>query len=781
MRPSSARPVARPVAHPAARGPATRTSPGGDDASWLSTVEANLAAAVADARSAVSADALAQSMAARGMTPPGAVGVGAALHVLVREGRLRTVRPPDGELLLAAPVAASAAPPASAGNVSARDRQARESTARRANSRPRGTAARAPLERRVAYYTTLTGPTWIRADALCDVDRRRHAVRCFWRATGRPFTTAAVRLYARDTLQLSFECTAPTAWTNALQHLARMGELVRVQDGRAGRFCRWAPAAAWARLSAAEQRHRLEDTRRGTSPRGRGARDGEIPSPPIPAAGGDASSGPRIEHPIGDPRPHGIGETSPHDVAFASQNRDIRALVIQAAAARTTAVSNEIARERPWIAERPVTRPAIEQEGARWPHLLPQGVSLARALYEASRRRPGMVRPTLVRVELGPRRTYYAVPTIEGKLSPAAEDFLRCERALLEAGAPQLRLAMERLREAQTQDAAGAVPIGGYVLAARAEALATCLQRVRGAVAAAEHGAALLPEERAALADHARTLNEWVAILDPLLDPRLGTASPARAEATPVRRRPSAHGAPAGTPVIDVAVAWAQIEEYAPYELASPRLLRNRLIHAVPSVRCRDARSAGGGPAGRTPEMAFDRFAFGTYATSRWGGATLQVLAAQARHAAGTLRDETPFIATLAEPRLVRAHRIAAAALGFFDTPSARAALCRYVTSASTAVGAPPSARVRDAEHRDHAAVASTESAGGVSGAALVAALYGLAPKPFGGAATVFEREASEATELARTGSADPFVRALAGRVRAAWEERWDRRRLCFL
>ncbi len=611
------------------------------------------------------------------------------------------------------------------------------------------------------YYSVPGGPRQVALSHLVDADRRLAAVHAFWRATrGRPFTTTALRRFAAARPAYAFGQEPGWRWSSALHNLANGGDVVRLDVG-GSRVPRWAPAAAWERLTPVERDARLHDTHGRAAPA-----DEALPDP--------------SESPLAIPELDGAGEGAadsgvpPHDPAYVSRNADMRALVMTTKVHRAS--QQPAGRARGIVRARPVSATEVAAVAGARPHLLPEGCALARALGEASRVRARMRAATLTHVGVVGRETFYDVAPLGGRgrhqggvdgPSASAGAYVAYRRALADAQPARLERVLAALQDAAAYDAAGVISLGSYVLHARASLLLGEAQEQAGAVAAALRDAALLDDEaRAAEALRARLTA--VAVAASACREHAGAASGgATDEPLPDTGR--------AVPPLDVAEAERQTRGLFPYRgMASPRQFRTRFTHSVRVVRpgpvldaappdAAPAGDAGDGsgtaPArrriGRAVEVQFDRVGFAAYTLARFAeNAVLNDFVARAAHAMGDLRWAAPFVRTLRDPACKAGHAAAAAALGLLDDAEARAEVAAYLRRALEPGALGP--------------------AGPAAGSALASAVPALAPKPVGGVATALT-SAERAALGAATAGADPYVAALADRVRRAWDERWSR------
>lgn len=687
----------------------------------LAQVEEALRRAVSAACGAVPSGAVAATIAAAPDLALGSstVGVSHHLRILAREGRAIGVRPTG--------------------------------TSRARTTGGRGTRV---------YYTTPEGPAAVADRYRLEMDRHRRAVQGLWRATGRPFTTRVVRAYAASQLAERYDGGArredPRAWTNAMLHLERLGELVAFRPaGR--RWVRWAPAAAWHALAPDEQARRLEDAYRVVDEPSNGAHltAGELEAP---GGGGDERA---------NARPVLAVDAPARDVAFVSRNENVRTLV--ALAKREAAIA--AGADSALVASRPVTLTQLRDAAALAPHLL-GGAKDARILVrEAVRMRPGMRRPAVVRAGVVGRTMY-----VDLELTPEGRALIQLRQLLWEFQHLRHQASLERLREVSDLSDAGVHPMPGAALAAWAMAIARDAARHAALLAAAASRVPLRAEE-----------DQEVARAIVILEERARTAEAVRARygdgdadtTTVDARDPALAATPseeyevagvgaataATTPtsrsweedplVIDTRVAWEQVAEVADFELSSPRLLQTRVKSIVPVLRRPDLAYRAGGKS-RQVVVFLDRIAFAAYAATRWAGAGWATVAVHGLRVLGASRDRVSLCHALASVSDVRTHAGAAAALALFDDAPSRAALAEYL-SCHTAV------------ERQGGTPAPT--------AALVAAAYGLAPKPVGGLASALaERERAALVDLATTRQDHPGQ--CARRALAAWDEGWTRRAL---
>lgn len=521
------------------------------------------------------------------------------------------------------------------------------------------------LPKRTVYYTVPNGPARVRSPQLSVPDRRLAALHALWRASeGRPVSTTALHRFADARPLYRVEADPHHGWANALQVFERAGAVVRIRTDDP-RFVLWAPQAAWAALPDAERARRVQDAF-GRAVRGweaevedalgLGTTEQDVVwAEDVPPAATERRAGPP-DHAgvVGTTKAHVGGasevgtapDASEHDVQFVSRNRDMQALV-RATKMRHAAHCGGDDDVRRAVARRPVTAADVEAAASERAHLRPRGVSVARALHEASRLRSGMLMPAVVWVGVVGEAAFYdlpdqTVPDVTGVadaverpsqslldaerpwVPPAATAYVAYRRALAEADAERLARGLMQLQEAVSQDLTGVLPLGPKILSARATVLAgTAAGRAERLEATASAGVThgvLVRDDVAVAEDLARRLREIAAAARELAihyPEAAGAAAQAvtelpaaagRSDATAAgsveggampeasqrlgmgsalpASEPPFGGAPTwGMVVLDSAVAAQQLAGLVSYRMVTPRELGARIVHSVPTVR----------------------------------------------------------------------------------------------------------------------------------------------------------------------------------------------------
>lgn len=582
------------------------------------------------------------------------------------------------------------------------------------------------------YYSLPEGPRWVRREAEHPMDRRIRAIRSFWRASGgRPFTTRSLRLFSESREGLRFSNDPTYGWTNAMQHLEGLGEVVRVGI-YFNRYVRWAPAAEWEALDNATRATRMrtpfgelvaEDWKRGANSRAAPYTDGcEAPQ------GADA-------------------DASPYDVTFVSRNHDMRILI---QLAKEIAADQELATNQPEIVlARPVSvRQILEaaRHHPRWASTSKEEITAT--LHEAARIRPLVRRSAVTLIGVVGNRGFYDLAS-----TPTVVAYVAYRQSLQAAGLIRFQRALRQLQSVIAWSENERFPLAAPIREARRLSLKTELQAAIDSLRLTAGMASLLDEER----QHVRAV---LGELEELAGDRALTQAvvlPAPAEGVSV-----AIGEPFR---IDPAEAWSHIEGLDGITLQVPKALPSRLpsvrvIKAVAPNRKRRLLAPERARPGRRAHTSLDRAAFACYAIARWAGPNLATFAARAFHVLGELRDPTPFIAVLKSNKYLASHVMAASALGILDDSLSRNALVNYLNKGLTPSG----------DYRR-----------GIPPSGVRAAVYGLARLPFGGLATSLRPKERDMLERVALNAADPELQKVARRVLTAWTEKWRRNQLLYL
>ena len=482
------------------------------------------------------------------------------------------------------------------------------------------------------YYTLPDGPRWVRPEAEHHFDRRLRAVHGLWRASGgRPFTTRALRRYARCRASLWIGGEPPYAWTNALHQLLDAGDLVRIPISGT-RMVLWAPAAAWHSLPEGERHSRLED------------RSGRTPEAPAAVTRGAVPTGLPV-----------------HDVRRVSANYDARSLVLAAQVDSASTFAD--AELRAIILARPVTVKQVAAAQRSRPAVgggAPGGVKVL--LQQAARLRTGAKTSAVVKLGTVGRETYYAARKTE-----AGEAYVAFRRAVWEAQPRAARATALHLTEAARQARSGVVPLPEVVLSARAAELAARCREAANRLRTAAAETRLLPDEAQAAGVTIQLLESIADEVDVVL-------------AGDHELVPEAPPTPAGVeaPLLSCRAASDQLDGLVSKGGGAHVGMSNRFryIHVV-RVGLQDAVRVS--KYGRGNSSLLDRVAFACYTSMRWGGPTLSATAHRAWHGVGALRDSAPFAAALRVASDEAGHMSAASVLGFFDDPISRDALADYL------------------------------------------------------------------------------------------------------
>ncbi|MBB4637514.1 hypothetical protein [Longimicrobium terrae] len=424
-----------------------------------------------------------------------------------------------------------------------------------------------------------------------------------------------------------------------------------------------------------------------------------------------------------------LAPEAPLDVAFVSIAQDMRALVLHAKA-HVLASESDPDRRR-ILRSRPVTVRDVRRVAKNLPRLVPRtGISLGVYLQDAGRTKNGHRRPPVICLGVVRNCAFY-----DTRATPAGNAYVAYRLALRDATPAPLRKSCSTLSDAVALHTSGVIPLSEEILDWRAEALARKIGDCRARLASACAATALLDEESAQTA----ALDASLVALEEKVR-RLRSLS----SCTPLRA--TVEGP------LDVVEAWRSLEGL----YSMPDGLHERMLSArftVPVIRgpiVRPARRRGGRPV----EIRMDRIEFIRYAHARFGNGRSGHFVAQGCHALGDLRTPEPFIAALCDARRTSAHTLAAGALGLLDDPESRDALAEYI--------------VRACEGGERCAP-------GTSLPACEAAVYGLAPLPFGTLARELRENERQALRLAADATMEVQVQALGRRVLRAWDEAWNR------
>jgi hypothetical protein len=622
------------------------------------------------------------------------------------------------------------------------------------------------------YFTTLTGPRRIARGAEWGDDQRIGAIRAAWRlAGGRPLTTRAILNFAARSRRYHRSDSTSSRWARLFLRLAEEGFLLRIPIADDGSLShqRWAIASEWNALTDAERAARLHDPVRVdltvpalAAPALPEPISVSIPRPPELAADGVPSV------PAQAPARHaGSRPATGIDVTHVSLARDMRALVRHAIEYRARGATDpDHARV---LRTRPLTVVEVEVALESHGHLARTGRSLSAQLNDAAQQpRTHAVNAvrSVQRIGIVRNVTFYAP-----EATPEAVAYVRYAAARAAMNESRLREVSSELISATSLSASNVIAIHEGILSARHALLraeiADRVQALRSSAAMTE----LLPEERAAddalEAALAGFLSDVHVVHDTTRVRPSETAASADACTPPVRWRHARRG------LVDSAEAGRQLAGLMP----APKGGGYSMLSNLRSIRVirdgEDTEPDARGPtpgepsdagevvgaekrerraAGRRIERKFDRVSFGAYAAARFGGATAAAYAAQATHVLGELRDSTVVAAALRLDQPPGTNAGTAAGLGMLDDDTARRALARFVMDAL------------DTERPVHSD-------------AVIAACYGLGPRPAGGLASALGGDERTALERA-SGASNAVVKQTALRALRAWDERWSRDKL---
>lgn len=508
------------------------------------------------------------------------------------------------------------------------------------------------------YYYPRGTSYRVRREVRLPMDQRWDVIQGFWRSNGGlPFTTRALRRYARRTRPDLFQEEPYHAWTLALHHLERWQKLIKLERRRR-RYALWAPREEWLALAETERQTRLRDV----------LRDSASPA----------------KESVGD-----FALRRSLDPPFVSKNNDMRALFGLAQERRAAAEADE--ERRRLMAARPLTCQDVDAWVPADHPLRPTG-PLAVALKEAARLRPGMIRSELVQVGLHRGRAYYALED-----SGEATAFVAFRRALEAVDVRALRRASEDLEQSVAARPAAALPVAGPIVRARRDALWAKIRYLEARLRRTRAEAAILVEERDAAEERLEELAHLAGRLE-----ALERALPAGPPPEAPSEEGGAEEALLSLPTYDLHEAWQEVSRVERYALATGRALPSRLkiVPAVPAEGPAEAPAPGGGRGGRAKTTDFDRLRYAAYAMERWCGPRLRVLAGLAASTMGELRRLAPFLEAL-EGDDPAEHAAAVAVLALFDTSEAREALATYLEAFAEA----PEARSRSAPAAEFAAL----------------------------------------------------------------------------
>lgn len=476
------------------------------------------------------------------------------------------------------------------------------------------------------YYYVLGGHSRVRRAARRTLEARLDMIRAYWRANGgRPFTTRAIRRFARHSDPELFEGEPYYSWTGALSYLASRGELVEIAKARR-RYALWAPKGAWSALTHTERAERLHDPLRDTAGR-----------PQLPT------------------KSYLVAKK--HDPFFVSRNNDMR--VLFQTARRTLAFSTPDAGQARILAQRPLRSRDVDTL-VDPDHPLRPDVGLSAAMWEATRMRKGMRRTELVHVGHAGHYEYYDLVR-----RAASALYVAFRRALYDAEPPRLGRDVAGF-STRVQDQVGTLaPVAAEVLRAQGVALLAEVGTLREELERRAAGVRLLDVERADVAEVLEDLvwlGGWTRValdrVGPGTDELEGHANAVmqRGEPYPIER------------------AWAEVQPFLKVRLRTPRMLPN-VVSRVETLHVPPVHT---GRPGHPIETNLDRIAWACYAASRWGGRIFAHLARTAANTIGPLRTPEPFTEAL-EQTSPEHHMGLVAALAMFADPESRAALVRYL------------------------------------------------------------------------------------------------------
>lgn len=644
------------------------------------------------------------------------------------------------------------------------------------------------------YYAPLGAKARIAEEAELELDRRMRAIRALWRlAEGRPFTTRVVARYAaaRDTFVIQDDTVY--GWTNALQHLARQGFLIRLNAGQSDWHVRWALSAEWAALSAEEQAVRLAD------PYGRDLSSPTPPRAPEVIGMGLGPSGVMISQ---ETQMVAAALVAVHlapalpgvrvDVGGVSRARDVASLVAHAQyrGARQLAREGRVMEPN----ARPVTLDEIERVSAQRPLLLPKGTSLIAAVHEATRVRRGMKQAAVAHVGTVRNVAYFSI-----RASRQASAFVEVQAVMAEANVDRLQRIAGNLQGDWDYSAGGIVPVPGTLLYARAAILHAEAGELAERLDSAMPDAPLSLEERAACEQCLHGVREIAAHAESIKTSH-------RVHAERVGDVACAYRPPRSV-WLDIEVAERQLRGLRDYAMESPRALWARFTNAVRVFRRdvddvmlgrpgaeADARLGAAELAqpeepearerrGRRAVNYLDRVGFGMWVARRDGGPLLAGMAAQAASVIGEWRRVGLIVEALTDAACLPSHAGVCAALGFFDDVEARDALARYLMS--VILEAPTPAQWTDAE-------ASADDDGSrtvgrvpqpppgahlprTNSNAVSTAVLALCRTPCGGLATALRPNERHALEVVRDQFSTSFAGRAASQVLRGWDDAWTR------
>jgi hypothetical protein len=433
-----------------------------------------------------------------------------------------------------------------------------------------------------------------------------------------------------------------------------------------------------------------------------------------------------------------LADASPIDTGFISHAQDMRSLVLFAKSLLLAGEQDESRRRI--LRGRPVTLAQIAHAAERHPHLVPMTrIPLGIYLSDAARLRSGQRNSAITCVGIVRNRAFY-----DTHASDAGSAYVAYQLALRDAALSHPRRSCRELRSATELHASRVVPLTDAVLDARAAILLETIQERYATLSLALDAAPLLEEERLAGAHAAQALLQLEQEVQTIRDcPALTISARGRGD------------------LLDVQEAfWSLDSLYAIRPGEHSRIIVNRfplvpVLREPPAIRCNSG-------IGRPVELYFDRVRFVSYAIARWGSSRAAHFIAQGAHALGDLRDPEPFIQALQPESPLSAHTAAAAALGVLDDSKSRGALAGYIARA-----------MEGGRSGTHAT--------GTSLPACEAAVYGLAPSPFGGIAKELKTHERRALLRVTQAHADERLQWVAERVLAAWDESWKRDRLLYL
>lgn len=492
------------------------------------------------------------------------------------------------------------------------------------------------------YYTTPNGPTAVLTSEQTELDKRRLAIRRLWRRSeGRPFTTAAVRKFATADASLRIQGDVPTGWTNALQHLEDIGELVAIREA-GERWVRWAVADEWLGLGEKERAGRLRDDYRCLP-------DAILSADPL------ATEVATVLAP----------NAAAVDVAGVSRAVNMRTVL---SFARATLIATEHdPRVRAVRERRPVSREEITAVERQCKHLLGD-VRVTAALAEASRLRKGSTTRALFNFgQVGQQAYFDLTRTQEGI------DLVECLRLERELQAMMSADAVANLRHAEMLATDRTTAVHPALLYLRASALACRIGELVRRLDEAAQSAPLLPAETLRVQSLVSRGQAADADAQAMAGRALG-AAPAWGDNV------AASQTPADTMHLDVAADL--VAKLAGYQLACGQELSSRLPAVGIGADLLLPAPVEAKKWGRRRERVLDRVGFANFASLRWGGPAWTTVASAGFHTMGELRDPEPFIRLLSDGVPLAYHAGLLASLGMFDTPEARDAVASYLARA---------------------------------------------------------------------------------------------------